>query len=158
MLDFYLRTSDADVICDGNRVFLKRLLCIDLGSRRVGLALSDPLKLFASPFLTLNFTGKKKLIAELLPIIEKQDIEKVIIGYPLNENGTESQGCRRSEELARQLTARGIKTELWDERYTSIGAESILKEAGLNWRKAIDKIDKIAASLILEDYIKTKEG
>jgi len=137
---------------------LKRLLGIDLGSRRVGLALSDPLKLFASPFLTLNFTGKKKLIAELLAIIEKQDIEKVIIGYPLNENGTESQGCRGSEDLARELTARGVKTELWDERYTSIGAESILKESGLSWRKAIDKIDKVAASLILEDYIKAKEG
>ena len=137
---------------------MKRLLSIDLGSRRVGLALSDPLKLFASPFLTLNFTGKKKLIAELIAIIEKQDIEKVIIGYPLNENGTESPGCSASEDLARQLTARGIKTELWDERYTSIGAENILKEAGLNWRKAIDKVDKVAASLILEDYIKTKEG
>ena len=137
---------------------MKRLLCIDLGRRRVGLALSDPLKIFASPFLTLNFTNKKKLIAELLVIVEKQDIERVIIGYPLNENGTESPGCRSSEDLARQLTARGIKTELWDERYTSMGAESILKEAGLNWRKAIDKIDKVAASLILEDYIKTKEG
>ncbi len=137
---------------------MKRLLGIDLGSRRVGLALSDPMKLFASPFLTLNFTGMKKLIAELLVIIEKQDIEKVIIGYPLNENGTKSHGCRRSEDLARQLTARGIKTELWDERYTSIGAENILKESGLNWKKAADKIDKIAASLILEDYIKTKEG
>lgn len=136
---------------------MKRLLGIDLGSRRVGLALSDPMKLFASPFLTLNFTGIKKLIAELLAIIEKQDIEKVIIGYPLNENGTESRGCRRSEDLARKLTARGIKTELWDERYTSIGAENILKEAGFNWKKAVNKIDKIAASLILEDYLKTKE-
>ncbi|MQY76594.1 MAG: Holliday junction resolvase RuvX, partial [Spirochaeta sp.] len=66
-------------------------------------------------------------------------------------------GCRRSEDLARQLTARGIKTALWDERYTSLAAESILKEAGLGWRKANDKIDKIAASLILEDYLKTKE-
>lgn len=136
---------------------MKRLLCIDLGTSRVGLALSDPLKLFASPFLTLRFTGKKKLIAELLTIVEKQDIEKIIIGYPLNENGTESRGCRRSEDLARQLTARGIKIELWDERYTSIGAESILKEAGFNWKKAVNKIDKIAASLILEDYLKAKE-
>ncbi|MQY76384.1 MAG: Holliday junction resolvase RuvX, partial [Spirochaeta sp.] len=56
---------------------MKRLLGIDLGSSRVGLALSDPLKIFASPFLNLKFTGNKKLIAELLVIIDQQDIEEV---------------------------------------------------------------------------------
>lgn len=132
---------------------MSRILAIDLGAKRVGLALSDPLRIIASPYKTLHYRSDKQLIAEVLAIAEANAVETVVIGLPLHEDSTESEGSIRSRSFAAKLTRKGIDTVLWDERYTSRDAEESLKRCGLDRRKALAKIDSIAASYILEDYL-----
>ncbi len=132
-----------------------RWLAVDLGTKRVGLAISDPLKMFASPLKTIAFAGRKALVRELLQIVREQEVERVIVGLPLREDGTEGEGCLRARRLARSLQAAGVETRLWDERYTSAQAEELLREGGLDRRKAGGRIDRIAASILLEDYLRS---
>jgi putative Holliday junction resolvase len=132
---------------------MSRILAIDLGSKRVGLAMTDPLRMIASPFKTLHYRSDKQLITEVLAIAEANAVETVVIGLPLNENSTDSEGSKRSRSFAAKLNRKGFDTVLWDERYTSRDAEETLRRCGLDRRKALDKIDSIAASYILEDYL-----
>ncbi len=132
---------------------MSRILAIDLGSKRVGLAMTDPLRMIASPYKTLPFRSDKQLIAIVLAVVEANAVETVVIGLPLHEDSTESEGSTRSRSFAAKLNRRGIDTVLWDERYTSRDAEESLRRCGLDRRRALDKIDSIAASYILEDYL-----
>ena len=130
-----------------------RLLAVDLGTRRVGLALSDELEIIASPLCTLPYKTVNRLIDELTGIIRDKNVDTVVVGLPLREDGSEGEGCVRSREFAGRLEGLGVKTVLWDERYTSLRAEKLLREAGFNRKKAKNKVDRIAASYILEDYM-----
>jgi putative Holliday junction resolvase len=132
---------------------MSRILAIDLGAKRVGLALSDPLRIIASPYKTLHYRSDKQLITEVLAIAEANAVETVVVGLPLNEDSTESEGSTRSRSFAAKLNRKGIDTVLWDERYTSRDAEESLKRCGLDRKRALAKIDSIAASYILEDYL-----
>ena len=124
-----------------------------MGSKRIGLAITDPLRMIASPFKTLHFRSEKQLVADLLVVIEANAVETVVIGLPLHEDGRESEGSTRSRTFAAKLNSRGVDTVLWDERYTSRDAEESLRRCGLDRRRALSKIDSIAASYILEDYL-----
>ena len=106
---------------------MSRILAIDLGSKRVGLAMTDPLRLIASPYKTLPFRSDKQLIAIVLAIAEANAVETVVIGLPLHEDSTESEGSARSRSFAAKLNRNGIDTVLWDERYTSRDAEESLR-------------------------------
>ena len=132
---------------------MSRILAIDLGSKRVGLALTDPLRMIASPYKTLHYRSDRQLITEVLAIAEANAVETVVIGLPLNEDSTESESSIRSRSFAAKLNRRGIDTVLWDERYTSRDAEESLRRCGLDRKRALAKIDSIAASYILEDYL-----
>ena len=132
---------------------MSRILAIDLGSKRVGLAMTDPLRMIASPYKTLHYRSDKQLITDVLAIVEANAVETVVIGLPLHEDSTESEGSTRSRSFAAKLNRNGIDTVLWDERYTSRDAEESLRRCGLDRRRALAKIDSIAASYILEDYL-----
>jgi putative Holliday junction resolvase len=132
---------------------MSRILAIDLGSKRVGLAITDPLRMIASPYRTLHFRSDKQLITDVLAIVQANAVETVVIGLPLHEDSTESQGSTRSRSFAAKLNRRGVDTVLWDERYTSRDAEESLRRCGLDRKRALAKIDSIAASYILEDYL-----
>jgi putative Holliday junction resolvase len=133
-----------------------RILAVDLGSRRVGLAITDPLHLIASPFRTLAYRGDRRLLADLLGTIREQEVEEVVIGLPLREDGSDSPGCEHSRRLAGQLRERGVRAVLWDERYTSRMAEESLREMGLSRRRAPERVDRLAASHLLQDYLRSK--
>jgi len=132
---------------------MSRILAIDLGSKRVGLAMTDPLRMIASPYRTLHCRSDKQLITDVMAIVEANAVETVVIGLPLHEDSTESEGSTRSRSFAAKLNRRGVDTVLWDERYTSRDAEESLRRCGLDRRRALAKIDSIAASHILEDYL-----
>jgi len=132
---------------------MSRILAVDLGHKRIGLALTDPLRMIASPFKTLTYRTDKQLIADLLAVIEGNAVETVVIGLPLLEDGGESEGCKRARNFTARLRGKGVDAVLWDERYTSRQAEESLRRVGLNRRRALSKIDSIAASYILEDYL-----
>jgi len=132
---------------------LGRLLGIDLGTRRIGLALSDASRLISSPFDTLTYRGDRDLVRRLADLAAEHDVDKVVIGLPLREDGSEGPGCVRARQIAGLLEKRGVEAVLWDERWSSLRAEELLREGGLDRRRGIHKIDKVAASLILEDYM-----
>ena len=133
-----------------------RLLAVDLGTKRVGLALSDPLKIIASPFRTLIVKSEAQLVDEVARIAAEKNVEAVVIGLPLKEDGSEGAGCQRSRRFEELLRQHGIKTYLWDESYTSRRAESLLREGGLNRKKAPATVDMVAASYILADYMQQR--
>jgi putative Holliday junction resolvase len=115
-------------------------------------------QMIASPFKTLIFKSDAGLISDLLAIIEREQVERVIIGLPLNENGTQSPGCARVKRFAAKLKTKGIATVLWDERFSSLEAQDVLSETGIRGRKAEERIDQIAASIILRDYLSAADG
>ena len=142
-----------------------RFLAVDLGTRRVGLAITDPLRMIASPLRYLPFTGQGPLARELLRLAAEQDVERAVVGLPLAEDGTETPGCRRARSLARRLQAGGLAAVLWDERYSSREAEEALRQVGARRRGEArlrhlrrGRVDPVAAAIILEDYLRSDQA
>jgi putative Holliday junction resolvase len=132
-----------------------RILAVDLGTKRVGFALSDPLKMIASPFEMIYYSTEDELIKTILSIAEDKKVDTVVIGLPIREDGIEGKGCEESRKLAERLQNKNIAVVLWDERYSSKIAESILKECGVKYKKSKQRIDSISASVILENYLQS---
>jgi len=135
-----------------------RILGIDLGTRRVGLALSDPRRTFGSPLSTIPFISEKSVVEEVLRLCAERDVELIVIGMPYEADGSEGDGCARARRVSERLKERGLATAFQDETWTSREAESVLAEAGKTRRTAKEAVDKIAASLILRDYLQRPAG
>jgi len=130
-----------------------RVLGVDLGARRVGLALTDPLRMISSPMETIPFVSVGALVERLIRLCAARGAQTVVIGLPLSADGSEGPGCARARLVAQRLTAAGLRADLQDERWSSRDAEAILKESGKNRRAARGRTDAVAASLILRDYL-----
>ncbi|GAB6281432.1 MAG: Holliday junction resolvase RuvX [Ignavibacterium sp.] len=138
-----------------NQVLEKRILAIDYGKKRIGLALSDPFKIFAYPFETLS--NDNKFFNKLKNIIKEKSIEKIILGNPIKENGLPSILLPEILELKNYLENEfHLKVILWDERYSSKEAEQIIIHTVRKKSKRRDKglIDKNAAAIILTEYLR----
>ncbi len=133
----------------------KRILAIDHGQKRIGLAITDPLNIFAYPLITLQ--NDSHFFEKLKKIIVEYNVVKIIIGFPIKESGALSASSKAvlifKEELERKFS---IETELVDERYSSSIAQQRILETVVSKKKRRDKrlIDKNAAAVILEDYLK----
>ncbi len=135
-----------------------RILAIDYGSKRIGLALSDPLKIFAYPFKTLN--NDDKLIASLKDLINKQGITEIVLGYPLKENGEKSSSTLEVDKFLLKLKENfQIFIILKDERYTSELAKQNILQSVTKKKKRQDKglVDRNAASIFLQEYLDEKK-
>jgi len=134
-----------------------RILALDLGERRIGLAISDPLGLTAQGLPTLIRTNKRSDWAALLRLIKDKQVTRVVVGLPLKLSGREgaqAQAARRfAEELARQT---GLPVELYDERLTTAEAQRVLRASGMGPRKRAQASDRLAAVLILESYLEAR--
>ena len=132
---------------------MSRVLGVDLGARRVGLAMSDPGRIISSPLETLAMESESSLVSRLLRLCREKDVTTVVIGLPLSADGSEGPGCERARRIAGKMSEAGISAELVDESWSSRDAEQVLKEMGKSRRTAKGKVDAIAASLILRDYL-----
>ncbi len=133
----------------------KRIISIDYGARRVGIAVTDPLRIFAYPLQTL--LNDSSFWARLLSILESYDIETIVIGYPLKEDGSASDSTELVTKFAEELKKRiSIHVEFYDERYSSEIAKERVISSVTSKKKRRDKglVDKNAAAVILEDYLK----
>ena len=130
-----------------------RILGIDLGTKRVGLALTDPLRTFASPLATVPLVSEKSIAEEVLRLCAERGVDLVVIGMPYEEDGSEGEGCARARRIQERLQAGGLRTAFQDETWSSRVAEAALREAGKNRRNSKEAVDMIAASLILRDYL-----
>ena len=133
-----------------------RLLAIDYGARRVGLALSDPLKMIASPYRTIINKNNTILIEEIERIIAAEDVELTIIGLPLGMAGQKTEQTKKVEKFVDKLTDRGIIIKYEDERWSSVAAKRSMKEQNIKsgYNKAL--VDQTAAAIFLQQYLDRK--
>jgi putative Holliday junction resolvase len=131
-----------------------RVMGLDYGERRIGVALSDPLGITAQPLLTLQRTALDADLQALAGLARDHDVRRVVIGLPLSLDGTRGERVRKTEEFAARLGKRtGLPVESWDERLTSVQAERALLEADLSRKRRRDVIDMTAAVLILQGWL-----
>jgi putative Holliday junction resolvase len=130
---------------------VSRSLGVDYGTKRVGLALSDPLGLTARP---LAVVPRSKIVEEVVSLVKEQEVGTIVVGLPTGLGGDEGISASEARKLADELaTATGVDVVLRDERYTSRMAESALLESGMKRRQRRESVDKVAAAIILQDYL-----
>lgn len=134
-----------------------RYLAIDYGMKRTGLAICDAAETIASPVTVI--TGQGGLIAKIMEVIEDEKIEAVVVGLPLNMDGTDSGQTKKVRLFAEQLGAKkGVSIHFQDERLTSFEAEQKLAGLGITRKKKKKHLDAIAAAVILQTYIDKKNS
>jgi len=134
----------------------KRILGIDYGARRVGIAITDPLLMFAYPLTTLQ--NDKNFWENFLQLFEEYNIQKIVLGYPLKESGEKSSSTELIEKFKRELEKKvKLPIILVDERYSSVIAKQQIIESVPSKKKRRNKglIDKNAAAVILKEYLDT---
>ena len=128
-----------------------RLIGLDLGSKRIGVSICDDKQLIATPLKTINRNSLKELIDELRLIINENDIKGVIIGNPLNMDGSSGRSAQSVKDTAENIEKHlKIPICLWDERLSTVGAFNLSSELDINVSKREKKIDENAAAFILQ--------
>lgn len=127
-----------------------RLLGVDLGTRRIGLALSDPAGIIASPFSVLSFTTEAALVGALRRTCTEHGVRLVVLGHPVRTDGTPTRLGVRAARIAATLAAGGVPACTWDEQFTSRAAAAA---TGRRARTDPGRIDRVAAALMLADYL-----
>lgn len=130
-----------------------RILAVDLGDSRTGIALCNKGETIASPHTVLKTHGDK-LKAEILSIAASENAEMIVVGLPRNMDGSEGPRAQKSLSFVESLkTLTSLPVELWDERLTTVSATYYLNETNVRGKERKDKIDSMAAAMILEDFI-----
>jgi len=134
---------------------LFRLMGIDFGEVRIGIALSDPLQIISQPFRVIP--NNDNTLSEIQDIIKTEEVEKIILGLPLNLDGEDTKKTLEVREFAEILISNiDVPVIFWDERYTSVEANEKLKEMGYSIAESRKVIDKVAASIILKSYMENQ--
>ena len=138
-----------------------RLIGIDPGKKRIGIAISDENKKVATPYTTIVKKDYSSFLAQIKKIVQENAIKGIVIGNPINMDGSIGPKSQSSRSFVNNLSKEiNIPILLWDERLTTVSAERSLLEADLSRKKRQQIIDKIAASIILQsflDYLNTKK-
>ena len=134
-----------------------RIMGLDLGSKTVGVAISDPLLITAQGIEIIRRKEENKLrrtLARIEALIEEYEVETIVLGFPKNMNDTLGERAPFSLEFKEKLERRtGIPVVMWDERLTTVAADKAMMEAGIRRENRKDYVDKIAACLILQGYL-----
>ena len=135
-----------------------RTMSLDLGSRTIGVAVSDLTGLIASGVETVRRTSPERDFARLGELIAQWEVEEIVLGYPRNMNGTIGERAKLTEAFAEELRSRftGVSVVLWDERLSTVAAERVLIDADLQRKKRRKVIDMMAAVVILQNYLDSK--
>jgi len=138
-----------------------RLMGIDPGGKRIGIAISDENKIIATPYTTLIKNKYSDFVKELIEIVNENKIKGIVIGNPINMDGSSSQSSQSARDLAINLSKDVTKNiTMWDERLSSQGAFNLSNDLGSNTSKKVNKLDQNSAQFILQgalDYL-TKEN
>jgi putative Holliday junction resolvase len=133
-----------------------RTLALDLGDRRIGVAVSDETGTLASPVATLQRVGPKKDLETVAGLVYSHEAREVVVGLPLNMDGSEGKQAAKVRAFVSGLERRlgpGVPVVARDERLTSVAADEMLRERGLERRKRKGVIDQVAAVLILQEHL-----
>ncbi len=138
-----------------------RILGLDFGEKTVGVAVSDPLMVTAQNLEIIRRTQGNKLrktLARIEELIEEYGVTEIVVGLPLNMNGTEGERAVKSREFADMIARRtGITPVMVDERLTTVSADRIMDEAGLSHEQKKEHVDAIAAGFILQTYMDSRK-
>jgi len=131
-----------------------RVLALDLGSKRIGLAVSDPLGITAQGLKTIEREPHEQCIDNIKSVISELGVDELVIGLPLNMDGTKGKEAEGVSTFAKELEERIEKpVKLWDERLTTMEAERVLLSSDISRKKRKGARDKLAAQLILQSYL-----
>lgn len=135
-----------------------RIMALDLGTRTIGVAVSDVTGLIANGIETIRRTSPERDFSRLEQLVAQWEIGEVVLGYPKNMNGTIGERAKVSEQFAEELKNRfpGISVVLWDERLSTVAAERVLIDADLQRKKRRKVIDMMAAVVILQNYLDSR--
>ena len=133
---------------------MKRIMAIDYGDARTGIAISDLLCSLVGSTTVIHSRVPEKTVAEICRLARENQVEELVMGFPRNMDGTEGPRAELYRDFARQLeAASGLTVHLWDERRTTIEAHQILSDHNAHGKKRKNTVDAVAASLILEGYL-----
>jgi len=136
-----------------------RVLGLDVGSRTIGLAVSDPLGITAQGLETIRRKNKRTDLGRLEAIIRQYEVSEIVVGYPLRLSGAEGTQSGKMQLFAEDLRKRfALPVHLWDERLTSTQANRVLREFDLSIKKRAGAVDRMAAVLILQSWMDTREA
>ncbi|SPE22555.1 putative Holliday junction resolvase [Candidatus Sulfopaludibacter sp. SbA3] len=131
-----------------------RILALDLGKKRIGLAISDPLGITAQGMPNLNRTNKRNDLDALQQLIREREVGLILLGNPINMRGAEGRQSGWVREFAGDLTVRtGLEVKLWDERLTSVEAGRVLRSSGISIEKRAAAVDRLSAVILLQSYL-----
>jgi putative Holliday junction resolvase len=137
----------------------ERILALDLGKKRIGLALSDPLGITAQGLPTLERTRIRDDIDALAALAREREVGLFLLGLPLHMTGKEGRQAEYTRDFAKRLEERtGIPIRFWDERLTTVEAQRVLKSSGISIAKRAQAIDKLAAQILLESFLDSGEA
>lgn len=127
---------------------------LDVGSKRIGVAVSDLLGITAQGLPTMIRTNKRADFEKLAEIVRQYDVHEIVVGYPLRLSGSEGSQSQKMQVFAEELRKKsGLPVHLWDERLTSTQANRILRDADLSIKKRGEAVDRMAAVLILQSWM-----
>jgi len=135
----------------------RRIMGLDVGSKTIGVAVSDPLGITAQGLDTIRRGNKRQDFEALARLLQKYNVQAIVVGYPLRLSGAEGVQSEKMRQFADELRKRfQLEVYLWDERLTSSQANRILREADLSIRKRGEAVDRMAAVLILQSWMDSR--
>ncbi len=133
---------------------MKRIMGIDYGDARTGVAISDLLCSIVGSTMVVPSRNREKAVADIVKIAKENEVGEIVVGLPRNMDGTEGSRAQLCREFAEELhTATGLPIHMWDERRTTVEAHNILSQHNYHGQKRKNTVDAVAASLILEGYL-----
>jgi len=136
-----------------------RVLALDVGSKRIGVAVSDPLGITAQGLETIQRQNKRRDLEALRRLLSDYQVKEVVVGLPLRLSGAEGTQSEKMRRFAADLQEQfGVTVHLWDERWTSTEANRLLREAELSIEKRGKAVDRLAAVLILQSWLESRSN
>jgi putative Holliday junction resolvase len=131
-----------------------RILAIDHGQRRIGMAISDPFRITAQSLPTLTIRNSEQLFSGIKNIIQEQNVAEIVVGMPYNLKGEKTASAENVEKFILQLKATfQLPVHQWDERWSTIEAHRTIREMGKSPSRNKEKVDQIAALIILQSFL-----
>lgn len=155
MDDYNRRVNDVED--SGKRKIQQRVLGLDVGSKTIGIAVSDPLGITAQGLPTIRRKNKRTDLQALEKLIHTYEIGEIVVGYPLRMSGAEGTQSAKMADFAEELRKTfGLPVQLWDERLTSAEANRVLRDSEMSIRRRGEVVDQLAAVLILQNWMEAK--
>ncbi|HEY1581981.1 MAG TPA: Holliday junction resolvase RuvX [Chthoniobacterales bacterium] len=133
---------------------MKRIMGIDYGTARIGIALSDELQMLAHPTETISVAKGPEPLGRIATLVLERNVECIVVGLPRHMNGTDGESAEKAREFAEKLRGKvPCEVRIWDERLSTVAAHRSLREAGKSTRQTRGYVDQVAAQILLQGYL-----